>query len=268
MAIHVARPEGLGCAFQNASIACRSFRSGAHLVKTFTIKGSVAVVTGAGGGIGRALAVDLASRGASLALTDRDAATLVETAALCRASSPRVSEHVFDMANALAIAALPDAVVAEHGHVDLVINNAGVALAGDFDQIGLDDFEWLMAINFWGPVRMCKAFLPLLRQRPAAHIVNISSLFGIIKSVFQRNLQSAICSFVRSHGNPTCGDRIIKSQVVDNVWCLVNNVFVGDHIYSYCARPTLSNIKSYYGIYLTRAKKNCRCDYRNKVKLF
>jgi short-subunit dehydrogenase len=149
-------------------------------VKVFAIKGSVAVVTGAGSGIGRALALDLAARGAGLALTDRDSATLAATADMCRASSPRVSEHVFDMANAPAIAALPDAVLAEHGHVDLVINNAGVALAGEFSQIGLDDFEWLMAINFWGPVRMCKAFLPLLRQRPAAHIVNISSLFGLI----------------------------------------------------------------------------------------
>ena len=146
----------------------------------FLIKGVVAVVTGAGGGIGRALALDLASRGAELALTDRNPETLAATAELCRASSAKVSTHVFDMADATAIAALPGAVLSGHGRVDLLINNAGVALAGDFAQIGLDDFEWLMAINFWGPVRMCKAFLPLLRQRPAAHIVNISSLFGLL----------------------------------------------------------------------------------------
>jgi short-subunit dehydrogenase len=149
-------------------------------VKPFSIRGCVAVVTGGGGGIGRALALDLAGRGAALALTDRDAATLAETAAQARAKGVDVSEHAFDMADAAAVAALPEAIMARHGRADLLINNAGVALAGDFEQIGLDDFEWLMAINFWGPVRMCKAFLPLLRQRPAAHIVNISSLFGLL----------------------------------------------------------------------------------------
>ncbi len=149
-------------------------------MKPFSIRGCVAVVTGAGGGIGRALALDLAGRGAALALTDRDAATLAETAVQARAKGVEVSEHAFDMADAAAVAALPEAVMARHGRADLLINNAGVALAGDFEQIGLDDFEWLMAINFWGPVRMCKAFLPLLRQRPAAHIVNISSLFGLL----------------------------------------------------------------------------------------
>ena len=149
-------------------------------MKPFSIRGCVAVVTGAGGGIGRALALDLAGRGAALALTDRDAVTLAETAVQARAKGVEVSEHVFDMADAAAVAALPEAVMARHGRADLLINNAGVALAGDFEQIGLDDFEWLMAINFWGPVRMCKAFLPLLRQRPAAHIVNISSLFGLL----------------------------------------------------------------------------------------
>lgn len=149
-------------------------------MKPFSIRGCVAVVTGAGGGIGRALALDLAGRGAALALTDRDAATLAETAAQARAKGADVSEHAFDMADAAAVAALPEAIMARHGRADLLINNAGVALAGDFEQIGLDDFEWLMAINFWGPVRMCKAFLPLLRQRPAAHIVNISSLFGLL----------------------------------------------------------------------------------------
>ena len=149
-------------------------------MKPFSIRGCVAVVTGAGGGIGRALALDLAGRGAALALTDRDAVTLAETAAQARAKGVEVSEHAFDMADAAAVAALPEAVMARHGRADLLINNAGVALAGDFEQIGLDDFEWLMAINFWGPVRMCKAFLPLLRQRPAAHIVNISSLFGLL----------------------------------------------------------------------------------------
>lgn len=147
---------------------------------SFSFAGGVAVVTGAGGGIGRALALGLAQRGAALALTDRNSETLAQTVAQCRAAGVDVSGHVFDIADANAIAALPERVLAEHGRVTALFNNAGVALAGDFDQVGLDDFEWLMAINFWGPVRMCKAFLPVLRQAPAAHIVNISSLFGLI----------------------------------------------------------------------------------------
>ncbi|MCC0002612.1 MAG: SDR family NAD(P)-dependent oxidoreductase [Methylobacteriaceae bacterium] len=146
----------------------------------FAVRDKVAVVTGAGGGIGRALALELARRGASLALTDRDSQTLSAAVEACRMAGADVSEYVFDMAEPAAIAALPDNVLARHGQVDLLVNNAGVALAGTFDQIGLDDFEWLMAINFWGPVRMCKAFLPALKARPAAHVVNISSLFGLI----------------------------------------------------------------------------------------
>ncbi len=144
------------------------------------IEGGVAVVTGAGSGIGRALAQRLAARGAALALADIDGAGLGETAALCRQAGARVSEHVLDVADAAAVAALPAAVVAAHGGVTLLVNNAGVALAGTFAQTSLEDFEWLMAINFWGPVRMCKAFLPELQRAPQAHIVNLSSLFGLI----------------------------------------------------------------------------------------
>ena len=122
----------------------------------------------------------LAARGVRLALTDRDAAALSGVADDCRAAGVEVSEHVFDMADAAAIAAMPEQVIARHGAVDILVNNAGVALAGTFEQVSLDDIEWLMAINFWGPVRMCKAFLPYLQQRPAASIVNLSSLFGIV----------------------------------------------------------------------------------------
>jgi len=146
----------------------------------FPFRDAVAVVTGAGGGLGQALALELAKRGARLALTDRNPETLAKSCEACRAVGAEVSEHMFDMADAAAVAALPDVVVERHGRVDLLVNNAGVALAGTFEQIGLDDFEWLMNINFYGPVRMCKAFLPALKARPSAHIVNISSLFGLV----------------------------------------------------------------------------------------
>ena len=79
-----------------------------------------------------------------------------------------------------AVAAFPDRVTAEHTGVDVLVNNAGVALGGTFEQVSETDFEWLFAINFWGVVRMTRAFLPLLHQSDDARIVNLSSIFGII----------------------------------------------------------------------------------------
>lgn len=143
-------------------------------------KECVAVLTGAGSGIGRALANALAQSGCHLALADVNAAALAETAAQVRALGVRVSEHALDVADRSAVAALPDAVIAAHGQVDLLINNAGVALGGTFEQVSVENFDWLMRINFDAVVTMCRAFLPLLRQRPEARIVNLSSLFGLI----------------------------------------------------------------------------------------
>ena len=143
-------------------------------------KECVAVLTGAGSGIGRALANALARTGCHLALADVNPDSLAETAAQARALGVRVSEHPLDVSDRAAVAALPAAVVAEHSSVDLLINNAGVALGGNFDQVSVDNFDWLMSINFDGVVTMCRAFLPLLKQRPEARIVNISSLFGLI----------------------------------------------------------------------------------------
>ncbi|MEH6687328.1 MAG: SDR family NAD(P)-dependent oxidoreductase [Halopseudomonas sabulinigri] len=144
------------------------------------VQNCVAVLTGAGSGIGRALALALAEQQCHLALADLNADALAETAALARAKGVRVSEHPLDVASRAAVAALPQAVMAEHGQVDLVINNAGVALGGNFEQVSIENFDWLMSINFDAVVCMCRAFLPLLKQRPAARIVNVSSLFGLI----------------------------------------------------------------------------------------
>ena len=140
----------------------------------------VAVLTGAGSGIGRALALLLARKGCHLALADINPAALAETAALVQPLGVHVSQHPLDVASREAVAALPAAVLAVHGQVDLLINNAGVAMAGTFDQVTEHDFDWLMDINFNGVVRLTRAFLPLLQQRPAARIVNLSSLFGLI----------------------------------------------------------------------------------------
>lgn len=152
---------------------------------------SVAVITGAAGGIGRALALKLAGRGCALALADRDSTGLATVAAEARRLGVTVSEHLLDMADAAAIAKLPDAVLAEHGRVNLLVNNAGVALMGDFLQTTPDDFAWLFDINFWGAVRATRAFLPAMLREPAAQIVTISSIFGLVAPAGQTAYASA-----------------------------------------------------------------------------
>ncbi|MFC0252137.1 SDR family NAD(P)-dependent oxidoreductase [Massilia consociata] len=140
----------------------------------------VAVVTGAGGGIGRAIAIALARRGCHLALADIDGDAAADCARHARALGVRASVHPLDVADRAAVRALPSQVDAVHNRVDLVVNNAGVALGGSFEQVGEDDFDWLMEINFHGVVRMTRAFLPHLRLSNDARIVNVSSIYGII----------------------------------------------------------------------------------------
>lgn len=140
----------------------------------------VAVVTGAASGIGRALSMALAGKGCVLALVDLDKAALEEVATEIRATGARVSTHLVDVANEQQMRALPEIVVQAHGAVHIVINNAGVGVSGTIEEQSLDDFEWLVGINFWGVVYGSKFFLPQLRRSDEGHIVNISSLFGII----------------------------------------------------------------------------------------
>ncbi|MBX3299632.1 MAG: SDR family oxidoreductase [Acidobacteria bacterium] len=146
-----------------------------------TIKtNSVAVITGAGSGIGRALAVRIANEGiAGLALADLNADRLAETAELIT-TGPKVTTHRIDVADREAMRRFADDVVSEHGRVTHVINNAGVALGGTVREVSLDEIEWLMGVNFWGVVHGTKFFLPYLEKEGSAHIVNISSLFGMV----------------------------------------------------------------------------------------
>lgn len=139
-----------------------------------------AVVTGAARGIGSAIAVPLARRKCHLALADLDEAGMARTAELAEAHGVRVSRHRLDVADAEAVAAFPGVVQANHAGVDLLVNNAGVAVGGTFEQISETDFEWLFGINFWGVVRMTRAFLPLLKASDDARVVNLSSVFGLI----------------------------------------------------------------------------------------
>jgi short-subunit dehydrogenase len=144
------------------------------------LKGRTAVVTGAASGIGRAIATSLARRGCNLALADINDEALARTAAEIAAPGVRISKHHLDVSDRDAVAAFPDQVTAEHARVDVLVNNAGVALAGTFEQVSETDFEWLFGINFWGVVGMTRAFLPLLHHSDDARIVNLSSIFGII----------------------------------------------------------------------------------------
>jgi NAD(P)-dependent dehydrogenase (short-subunit alcohol dehydrogenase family) len=140
----------------------------------------VAVVTGAGSGIGRALAQQLAAAGSALALADIDEAGLEQTAQSIVKKSALITTHVVDVAKEESVKNFTSDVRERHGRVSLLINNAGVALLGDFQEVSLEDFRWLMEINFWGTVYGVKYFLPLLKREPRAHIVNLSSVFGII----------------------------------------------------------------------------------------
>lgn len=144
------------------------------------LRGQTAVVTGAASGIGRAIAVSLARRGCNLALADIDDESLKRTAEKVAVEGVAISSHHLDVSDRAAVAAFPEQVLAEHAGVDLLINNAGVALVGYFDDTTDADFEWLFEINFWGIVRMTRAFLPLLHKSQDPRIVNMSSIFGLM----------------------------------------------------------------------------------------
>ncbi len=143
-------------------------------------RGRVAVITGAASGIGRSLALQLADLGCDLALVDVRDEGLSATADDCRRSGRTVTTHIVDVSDRAAMEALPSAVDADHGRVDIVVNNAGVSVGSTLEDHTIEDFEWLMGINVWGVVYGCKFFLPLLRRSDDAYIVNLSSMFGLV----------------------------------------------------------------------------------------
>ncbi len=145
------------------------------------IRGAAAAVTGAASGIGRALALELAARGCDLALADRDDAGLQTLAAeIAKAHTPKVTTHRVDVSEPQAIEDFAIAAIAAHSGLNIVVNNAGVALMGTFAEIDQAQMDWLMNINFWGVVRSTRAFLPHLSRQREAHLVNLSSIFGIV----------------------------------------------------------------------------------------
>jgi short-subunit dehydrogenase len=145
------------------------------------IPGAAIAVTGAASGIGRALAIEFAARGADLALADRDEAGLKAVAAEIAKATPRkVSLHRVDVSEQEQIAAFAREAITAHPSLNILINNAGVSLLGLFHEIDQAQMEWLFNINFWGAVHATRAFLPHLASQPASHIVNVSSIFGIM----------------------------------------------------------------------------------------
>lgn len=161
---------------------------------SWNLKGGVAVVTGAGSGIGRALAHRLANEKMSLALADVNDVRLQEIAREIAERNGdkkfQVSTHLVDVSDARRMEQFASEVVQQHERVTLLINNAGVALYGFFEEITMADFEWVMGIDFWGVVYGVRNFLPVLRRQPRAHIVNVSSIYGIISP----SGQSAYCA--------------------------------------------------------------------------
>lgn len=157
-------------------------------MKSFSNK--VAVITGAGSGIGRALAQQLSLEGAHLALSDINLAGLEETKASLNGNG-KILLTQLDVSDRNAFEEYSQTVINELGHADLLINNAGVALAQSVKDCSYDDFEWIMNINFWGVVHGTKSFLPHMLTRPEAAIVNVSSIFGIIALPTQSQYNAA-----------------------------------------------------------------------------
>jgi short-subunit dehydrogenase len=150
-------------------------------MQRFTFAGRTCVITGAASGIGAALALNLAKRRAALVLIDRDAEGLAGVAEVAREmGAAAVDTYVIDLSDGGDRLDLAAEVASRHGGADLLVNNAGVALGGTFEQVSMADFDWLLEINLRAVVRMTKAFLPQLLSRPGAHLVNVSSLFGLI----------------------------------------------------------------------------------------
>jgi short-subunit dehydrogenase len=141
--------------------------------------GKVAAVTGAASGIGRMLAVNLAKEGCHLAIADVDKKGLAETAAMI-GDKVKITTHIVDVADRKQVYRYAETAAKQHGGVDIIINNAGVSVAETLEDVSYEDFEWLFGINFWGVVYGTKAFLPYLKKRPEAHIVNISSINAMV----------------------------------------------------------------------------------------
>jgi short-subunit dehydrogenase len=154
------------------------------------LKDRIAVVTGAASGIGRATSIELAREGCDLAISDVNEVGLEETAVEIRALGRRVCTHKVDVADKERMRLYAEEVLSTYGAVHVLVNNAGVTVSSTFEEQSLEDWEWIVGINFWGVLYGCKFFLPYLKQADEAHIVNLSSMFGLLGVP----MQSAYCA--------------------------------------------------------------------------
>lgn len=178
--------------------------------------GKLSVITGAASGIGRALAIKLAARGSDLALADIDNSGLEVTREKLAGTGVRCTTQVVDVADRKAVDGFARDVASEHGRVNLLINNAGVTLVSTAEGVEYGDFEWIMNINFWGVVYGTKSFLPYLREADEAHIVNVSSLFGLMSVPLQSTYNAskfAVRGFTESLKMELAGTHIGVSSV-------------------------------------------------------
>ena len=193
-----------------------------------TLENKVVAVTGAGSGIGRALAILAVKKGASVALSDWNLAGAEETAKLTGASPGRVLVRKVDVRSDDETSAFADAVKTEMGGAHVIVNNAGVSLSDSVGKMKREDFAWLMDINFWGVVRGTEAFLPQLQKRDEGHVVNVSSVFGLIGAPRQSAYNAskfAVRGFTESLAQELHGSRVhvsvvcpggIKTNIVTN----------------------------------------------------
>jgi NAD(P)-dependent dehydrogenase (short-subunit alcohol dehydrogenase family) len=176
----------------------------------------VAVITGAGSGMGRCLAKQLAAMGSSLAISDVNEKALAETAGALGATKGKVTQHVVNVANEGQMKGFAEEVAGKHGRATALFNNAGVALLGNFEELALDDIRWLMDINFWGVIYGMYYFLPILKKEKRAHIVNTSSIFGLVGAVGQTAYcasKFAVRGFTESLGHEMGGTNIFVTSV-------------------------------------------------------
>ncbi len=181
------------------------------------LKNKVVALTGAGAGIGRALACALADEGCALAMSDVDPKGLKETENILKQKNANVTSHIVDVSDKDQMYQFASDVAAKHGRVHMIINNAGVSVNQYLEDITYEDFEWILGINLWGVVYGSKAFLPYLKKEATAHIVNLSSCNGF----FVYPSLGAYCTTKYAVSAFTQTLRIELSETPVNVSCVM-----------------------------------------------